>query len=284
VTRTRAARFAGIGRATVAAAALASTAACATMPARIPLPSGPGEPLADPVAIGSQAFGHCAGVRTLTAEIGVSGRAGGQKLRAKLIAGFEAPASLRLEAVAPFGAPGFILAADGTSATLLLPRDDRVLTGAAPADILDALAGLSLSPGDLRLALAGCPSAAPQVSGGTTHDREWTVLGLGAGGTAYLRSRGGSLQLAAFVRPGLVVEYPERRAGGAPAVVRLRGEGDAPRFDVSLRLSQVEQNVDVPPEAFRVNVPDDAVPITLEELRQAGPLGETRNAERGVRN
>jgi hypothetical protein len=36
----------------------------------------------------------------------------------------------------------------------------------------------------------------------------------------------------------------------------------------------VEVNVAVPSEAFRVNVPASAAPITLEELRQAGPLGE----------
>jgi hypothetical protein len=35
-------------------------------------------------------------------------------------------------------------------------------------------------------------------------------------------------------------------------------------------------NVDVPGEAFRVNVPPSAAPITLDELRQAGPLGEAR--------
>jgi hypothetical protein len=267
-------RRAGAGRTALAAVAAALAAACATMPARMVLPGGAGQPLADAVSVASQAFGRCAGVRTLTAEIGVSGRAGRQKLRAKLIAGFEAPGSLRLEAVAPFGPPGFILAADGTSATLLLPRDDRVLTGAAPADILEALAGLSLSPSDLRLALAGCPSAAPEVAGGAMHENDWTVLDLGASGTAYLRPRGGALQLAAFVRPGLVVEYPERGANGAPSVVRLRGEGDSPRFDVSLRLSQVEQNVAVPAEAFRVNVPETAVPITLGELRDAGPLGD----------
>jgi hypothetical protein len=249
-------------------------AGCATRPARMALPTGPGQPVADPAGVASRAFGRCADVRTLTAEIRVSGRAGRQKLRATLIAGFEAPASLRLEAVAPFGPPGFILAADASAATLLLPRDDRVLTGAAPADILEALAGLSLSPGDLRLVLAGCPASSPSAVSGTTQGTAWTVLDLGAGGTAYLRARGASQELAAFVRPGLVAEYPERTATGAPVVVRLRGEGDTPSFDVSLRLSQVEVNVAVPSEAFRVNVPASAAPITLEELRQAGPLGE----------
>jgi hypothetical protein len=235
-------------------------------------------------AIGSRAFARCASVGTLTAEIGVSGRAGRQKLRARLLAGFAAPDAIRLEAVAPFGSPGFILVARDAAATLLLPRDDRVLTGAPAADILEALAGLALAPGALRLALAGCPSATPSVIAGTAYDGGWTVLDLGADGTAYLRARGGEPQLAAFVRPGVVAEYPERTATGAPIVVRLREAGEAPRFDVVLRLAQVEVNVDLPGEAFEVKVPPSALPITLEELREAGPLGETQNAERGARN
>jgi hypothetical protein len=263
------------GLAGLALAAITLLAGCASAPARMTLPSGPGEPLADAASVASRVFGRCGDVRTLTAEIGVSGRAGRQKLRAKLIAGFEAPEALRLEAVAPFGPPGFILAGRGGEATLLLPRDDRVLTGAAPADVLEALAGLSMTPGDLRLALAGCPAAAPTAVGGATHAAGWTVVDLGPAGTAYLRSRGSAPpELAAFVRQGLVVEYPERGATGAPVVIRLRGEGESPRFDVTLRLSQVELNVEVPDAAFRVNVPAAAASITLEELRAAGPLGE----------
>jgi outer membrane lipoprotein-sorting protein len=263
--------------------ALLCSAACAGPP-RLALPSGPGQPLDDPGAIASREFARCAGLRTLTAEIGVSGRAGRQKLRARLIAGFADPGSLRLEAVAPFGAPGFILVSNGGTATLLLPRDDRVLTGARPGDVLEALAGISLSPDDLRLVLAACPAATPAASAATAYGTEWTVLDLGAAGTAYLRTTAGERRLAAVVRPDWIAEYPERTASGAPTMVRLRDAVEPPRVDVRLRLSQVEINVAVPDEAFRVNVPPSAVPISLDELREAGPLGETRNAERGTRN
>jgi outer membrane lipoprotein-sorting protein len=39
-------------------------------------------------------------------------------------------------------------------------------------------------------------------------------------------------------------------------------------------MSQVETNVDLDESAFTVSVPSDAERITLEELRQNGPLGE----------
>jgi hypothetical protein len=42
--------------------------------------------------------------------------------------------------------------------------------------------------------------------------------------------------------------------------------------DLTAALSQIETNLDIPAEAFAPSVPSDAAPITLEELRDAGPL------------
>ena len=53
---------------------------------------------ADATSILAEALGHCAGLRTLTAEIGLSGRAAGQRIRVRLIAGLAAPDGIRLEA------------------------------------------------------------------------------------------------------------------------------------------------------------------------------------------
>ena len=56
------------------------------------------------------AAAQCPGLQTLTAEIGLSGRAAGERLRGRLIAGFGEPDAMRIEAVAPFGAPLFVIA------------------------------------------------------------------------------------------------------------------------------------------------------------------------------
>jgi hypothetical protein len=77
----------------------------------------------------------CRGARTLTAELALSGTRA-DALRGRVVAGFERPASMRLEGVAPFGPPRFILVARGGEATLLLPRDERVVHGASPEDVL----------------------------------------------------------------------------------------------------------------------------------------------------
>jgi hypothetical protein len=42
--------------------------------------------------------------------------------------------------------------------------------------------------------------------------------------------------------------------------------------DLTAAISQLEANVDLPAVAFRVDAPSNAGPMTLEELREAGPL------------
>ena len=43
--------------------------------------------------------------------------------------------------------------------------------------------------------------------------------------------------------------------------------------DLTATLSQIETNKDLEDAAFTVNVPPGAEPITLDELRDSGPLG-----------
>jgi hypothetical protein len=258
-----------------AALFLGGVVAAGCAPAPLRLPTGAGAPAPEADRMLATALAHCASLHSISAEAGLSGRAGGRRLRGRLIVGIEMPDAIRLEAVAPFGPPAFILAAQQTSGILLLPRDDRVLMHAPPADVLAALAGVSLSPGDLGFLLAGCVPGNTPPSARRIGD-EWIVFG---GPTdsirVYLRRRDAAWRLAAVERPDLVAWF-ERSAGAQPSTVRLqsREEGPGRAFDLSLELSQVELNAPIPPEAFTVEVPPDAIPITLEELRQSGPVGE----------
>ena len=216
----------------------------------------------------------CAGVRTLTAEIGMSGHAGRQKLRGRVVAGFARPASMRLEGVAPFGPPAFILVARGTNATLLLPRDEpRVLRGAQPQDILGALTGVALAPADLQAILTGCVVPAPQATDARRHGNGWASIDLSGGATLYLQPTGQNMwSLRAARRDGWQIEYPAW-SGNFPQTVRLQSTQPNVNVDLTASLSQIETNKDLEDAAFNVNVPPDADPITLDELRSAGPLG-----------
>src|SRR5439155_20838604 len=91
------------------------------------LPAGPDVPAADAAGALAHATAACRAIRTVTAKLATSGSAGGHRLRGSLLAGVARPASAHLEATSPFGPPLFIFVATGNDATLLLPRDERVL-------------------------------------------------------------------------------------------------------------------------------------------------------------
>jgi outer membrane biogenesis lipoprotein LolB len=250
--------------------------ATACAPKALKLPGGPSTPLDDPSAIVQQAFGHCGAVRSLTIEIGLSGKVGTTRLRGRLHAGFRAPDAIRLEAVAPFGAPFFILAGSDDKATLLLPRDDRLLTDAKPAAVIDALTGLNVSPADLRAWLVGCPGPTIDVKSARAYGEQWAAIDMADGRVAWVQ-RADRWRLAAATAGRLSIEFADH-VGTQPQRVRIRTDatGSAPAVDARLAVSQVETNVELPAAAFTVNVPPNAVPITVEELRASGPLRDSQ--------
>jgi hypothetical protein len=239
------------------------------------LPSGFGASAADADEALAQATAVCRGVHTLTAELAASGKLSGQRFRARLSVGVAAPASARIEAVAPFGAPMFILAADNDDTTLLLPRDDRVLRHGRSAEVLHAVAGMLYSAADLRILLTGCgPETPPSEAHAIGPD--WRVLQYGGQYAVYLH-RSGAAQPWALVakrNSSSRVEYREF-LNGLPHSIRVistgNDDGDVGVYDITLALSQVETNVPLGPDVFRVDVPRSAQPITLDELRRARP-------------
>ncbi|OFW09843.1 MAG: hypothetical protein A3H96_22685 [Acidobacteria bacterium RIFCSPLOWO2_02_FULL_67_36] len=256
--------------AAVFAAALLGSA-CATHV--VPVPSGPGAPFPGFDAAYEQATGDCRAVSTLTAALALSGRAGRTKLRGRIDAGFAAPASLRLEGVAPFGKPVFTLVSKGGDATLVLPRDNRVLRGAAPEAIVEALAGVPLTPARLRLVIAGCGLDLSAPSNPRAYQNGWAAAETGDA-TVFLRQLEGRWRVAASRRGSVAIDYADFESGRASTVrIRTAPPGGAAAADLKLRVSQLELNVPLDKAAFDVEVPRDAVPLTLDELRRAGPLG-----------
>ena len=273
----------GFSRALLVALALGA-AACATA-ATIRLPGGPWAD--EPSAAGAfeSASAACRGVRTLTAELGVRGKAGRSKIRGRVLAGFERGGSLRLEAPAPFGAPVFILVSRANRATLLLPRDRRILRDVAVDDVLDAITGLRRSSDDVLALLAGCLAADAASAGtGQRSSGSWLRVGLTGGVTAFLASDGGRWRVAAgqggagAAGSAWTVSYAAF-ASGFPGAVTIRQEAGSGEAETALtfQVSQLETNVPIDPRAFDVIIPPDTQPLTLDELRQTGPLADRGN-------
>jgi hypothetical protein len=260
----------GIGPGVVLLAALA-VPACA--PARFSLPADPGTPFPDFAQAHREATAACAGVRTLTSELGLAGRAGARRVRGRAIVGFARPGSMRLEGVAPFGPPAFILAARDGAAVLLLPRDNRVLRNEPADEILRALTGVGLTPGELLAVLIGCVAEEPAVSGGRVHGNGWIGVDLGENSTIYLERTARGWRPRAARRSGWQIEYPAWQ-GDFPQTVRLRAEDPGAEVDLVATVSQLEANVPIESAAFDIVVPPEARSLTLAELRRGGPLGE----------
>lgn len=204
-------------------------------------------------------------------ELALSGHAGRVRLNGRVLAGFERPGRMRLEGVAPLGPPAFILATEGGAGTLLLPRDQRVVRDAPAADILDALTGIRLTPAELLAVLTGCVTPAPIVTGGHLHPDGWASLDLEGGARLFLRRAGSGWQLRAAHVGAWEVTYPDWGAS-FPVSVELRSVRGPVSVELRARLSQMDVNVDVDRAAFAVVVPESAVPMSLEALRDGGPL------------
>ena len=262
----------------LASACGALIAACAPKP--ISLPSDPGAPFPDFSAVHSTLSTACAGVRTVTLEMGLSGRAGEEKLRGRVIAGFERPSSMRLEGVAPFGQPIFILAARNGSAALMLPRENRILRNAAPEAILERLTGVTFAPADLQAVLTGCALPSPRATAGRMHTNGWASIDIETGGqagaagakaTVFLKRVGSTWEVRAARRDRWQIEYPAWQ-GSFPQSVRLASTNPDVRVDLTAALSQIETNRGIDVAAFTVEERQGLMPMTIEELRAVAPL------------
>ena len=256
---------------------LLAGAACAA-PRSPALPGGAGSPFPDFQTAYNEAVEECRATRTLVAELGLSGRAGDQRLRGRIHAGFAEPSAIRLEGVASIVGTVFILVSSDGDATLLLPRDDRVVHDAPPEAIVEALAGVALTPAQLRAAVAGCGLGAGTPASGRTLSDEWATVEVD-GELTYLRRVDGRWRVGGATRGPIRIVYADF-AGGLPGTVHIRsdsrtGAGDGrPVADITLRVSQLEINTALDPQAFEVKVPPSALPLSIEELRRAGPLGD----------
>jgi hypothetical protein len=264
-------------RAFVAAAAAAGLA-CASAPPRIVIPAGEGVPEPQALTYWWDATNACRTVQSFSAELTVNGRIGREKLRrVTLQGGMTRQGGIRLVAVAPVGAPVFVLAGQTANATLALPRDRRVLTAPA-ADIVEALIGLRLTPSDWMDVLTGCVSAEKPGPGVRVGD---AIVLLGEGGRrVMIRQDAARWRVVAGERGDAQVAYPAF-SGTWPSSVHVTSAGNRASaagvsiaIDLTMTIGQIFANTDLPAATFDPPASDGFAPMTLGELRAIGPLGE----------
>ena len=237
-----------------------------------PRPAGTATP--DPTAADAftAATAACKGFRSIEGELALSGRAGEERVRGRVLAGLEPGGAVRLEAVAPFGAPFFILAGRNERATLVLPRERRVLADTGVRDVLERITGLGLGADDLRLVLSGCLVEQAAPADGKQWGSEWKAVTIAPERVAYLRMQNGGPVLTAADYGAWHVDY-SGHVSGFPRIVRVRRAGDQ-AIDITARIEQLQVNTQINPRAWSVDVPADAEPMSLDELRSIAPLAE----------
>jgi hypothetical protein len=172
----------------------------------------------------------------------------------------------------------FTFVATSNDGTLFLPRDRRVVEHGRPEDLMAAVAGVPLGAHEMLRTLTGCaipdPLDSPLAIG-----ENWRTSAGPRGAKIYLHrdTTAAPWRLVTHVHEGDALRWSWRTDyddfhDGLPHVVRLVS-ADQRRFNLELKLSQLEFNVPLKPEVFRVNVPADAERITVEELKRSGLLG-----------
>ncbi len=247
----------------------------ARVPKRLTLPADAGMPLPDAAAVHDELTRTCRAARTLTAELALRGRAGDRaSCAAGLVAGFQAPAldaSRRRGAVRASG-----LHSGGVGAA----------RGVVAAERGARAAWRRCGP------CARCPHGRVARRGGPAGHRHrlrragtarhggppsWQRLGVdrsrGRGAVLYSRASPGAGNCA---RHGAMRgRWSTAWMGGYPrSVIAAIARSGGARGSHGHRATGSRPTSIIPAEAFTVDVPADAASVTLDELREAGPLRE----------
>ncbi|BCS34649.1 hypothetical protein TBR22_A38770 [Luteitalea sp. TBR-22] len=258
-------------KALIAATLLLGLAGCAPKVV-VQTPAGSGAPVADLAAVQALVAAACTEPEALTVDLRLSGRIDGERVRGTLQAGVSGD-SVRLEGIAPFGAPVFVLAGRPGQAVLLLPREPAVARGADPAELLDAVVGVPFGPADLRALVAGCGVAGRTVRQAATFPGEWTRVTVDKARVIWLRGRAGGRPVVVAASDG-AWEVSYTRADAAwPTAIRLRRvEAGRVVTDAAFAVDGPEALPALPPGALDVAIPAGTREVTLADLRTSREL------------
>jgi hypothetical protein len=236
-------------------------------------PVGPGEPAPEASAAFANATASCRGVTSYKAQIRVSGRIGGERLPATInIATGVSPDGLLIEARGG-GRDVFRLGATGDKATLYLDDGRRYAVG-RPEALTEALIGVQIGIDRWRALLSGCGvTRATFVSGA----RYGTDLGATTpDGRVFLSAIDGVWRATHVMFDDLVVTY-RRFAGDRPVEWQLTSSPERdPAIALTVRVDDATVNGPISPDVFTIRLPADATPMTIDELRDSGPLRRKR--------
>ena len=257
--------------------------ACAASIDQIRVPSGTPVFVSEHEAIWDDLSRPCRSVRSVDLVVmfrGYTGQRSFRRTRAR--AAVKRPGFLRLEGMAPFGAPAFILIATPDDATLLLPRERQVVRDASASDLLYFLSGLSLEPDDVHALLTGCVIQDGVSLSARAYGDDWVAIDLSGGATVYFRRSDVTPVISIGTLGDLVVEYSEH-VRGLPRKLRIQTVDASSPTDLTIELSQVNVNIEINPEAFEASVPATFSSVAFDDFQLQSPTEDRSFATDGGR-
>ena len=247
-----------------------TVAACA--PKTFVPPAGPGAAAPDAGPAWAEATKACRDVRTYSATLRLSGRSGDEPIpTVSAIVALTSQGQIFLQVVGA-GRPVVTLAGTADRATYLLHRDNRVVSARAD-EIVETIVGVKVGPDRLLAVLAGCAVRVLELEKGARFERRLAVTT--TDGTVYLEQRAGAWQTTAAILDALIISRYERQGSAFPTSLQI--DATAGRASSRIRIRGIEQlEVNANLQAAVFDPPAGAAaatPMTLEELRAAGPFG-----------
>lgn len=235
-------------------------------------PAGPGEPAPDAAAAWTDATKACRGVTAYQGTLRVSGRISGDRIPTTItVLTGATPTGLRLEAEAA-GRKIFTMAGTADAATLYLEDGHRFAKG-TPEELTGALIGVRLGPARWLALITGCVATPPDFVSGVRYGKDLAVTTASARLFVSMLDGGWHVHHALFDQLVVTYDHFTSAVSAFPADWRIASEtGRDPSVTLSIGAADVTVGKAFDAKVFTFSPPPGATPMTIDELRESGPL------------
>lgn len=235
------------------------------MPVTSPVPLGEAETILEHV---SDEGGT---VLRYQAVLRVRGKGPEGRFSASQVLIFERPQNVRVELLGAFGSTRWVAVTSGVEILVWFPGRREFLQETRVGDVVGVLLGIELSPEEVMAVLSGT---------GLPLRGERALSAVRQGDITRIELKDAMLELEGeqvktATCANYRVSYPTRwKATGRQVPDRVELKTD--RIEATLRIEDLDVNVPLHPQAFRIKLPEDAERLELDQIEGEAVFVKTR--------